>query len=87
MAYIRLRELIEEREEAYGRKITQFEVAQAAGINPSVLNRLYKGYIEQFTSETIDRLCACFGVTPDELFVVEAADVPSRLPMPERETA
>jgi transcriptional regulator with XRE-family HTH domain len=63
----KIRELIDQKSKAEGRKITQKEVAQAADIDPAVLSRYANGFTNSFQGEVVEKLMDYFEVSLDEL--------------------
>lgn len=67
MIRIKLRQLLDDKAFAEGRKITLNEVAEVTGIARATLNRIANipGY--NTTTDNLDALCGYFGCTPGDL--------------------
>lgn len=63
----RIKELIDERSKLEGRKITQKEIAKAAGVDAAVLSRYANNFTNSFQGDVIEKLMDYFHVSLDEL--------------------
>ena len=83
MIRIKLRQLLDDKAFADGRKITLNEVSDVTGIARATLNRIANipGY--NTTTDNLDALCSYFGCAPGDLLEhvdVKAKDTDSRSP-------
>jgi len=78
MIRIKLRQLLDDKAFADGRKITLNEVSEVTGIARATLNRIANipGY--NTTTDNLDALCSYFGCTPGDL--LEHIEVKSKGP-------
>lgn len=76
MIRIKLRQLLDDKAFAEGRKITLNEVSEATGIARATVNRIANipGY--NTTTDNLDALCRYFGCTPGDL--LEYVDVANK---------
>jgi DNA-binding Xre family transcriptional regulator len=63
----RLREVLEEREQA-GDAMSQSELARRSGLSLSIVNAIVQHRQRQVSLETLNKLCTTLGVVPGDLF-------------------
>lgn len=67
MIYIQIKEVMKAKAQAWGRKITLNELADATGISRMTLSRMINNQGHSTVTNHIDRLCTFFGCELNEL--------------------
>ena len=67
----RIRQLMSQKEEQSGEKVTYRKITQATGISPNTLSSLSTGSAKQVGMNTIERLLDYFECSPGDLIVKE----------------
>jgi len=70
MAHIRLDELMQQKSEREGRRITQADVAQAIDVAQGTLSRWVGNKVDCLNTEILAKLCDYFECEPGDLIVI-----------------
>lgn len=68
----KLLDLIGEKERELGRRLTQAEIAEAAGVQEATLSRWLKtSFVKRPDADTVTNLCLYFGVDVGDLLYID----------------